>query len=161
MSEFITFSGGKPMISFSLMALKGTIVNQKRSLIENTSDKQIYQVLTKTYFKPKLEIRAFKLKVLNNDTSILRRVLNSLCKIWIAEKWEDRCDLTRQFNFLTGTAILCSENYAANIRNGSTLKLDNTVSFLFFFVCSRYNDFSDKKQLVLVSGEKNRLWLKI
>ena len=74
------------MISFSLMALKGTIVNQKRSLIVNTSDKQIYQVLTKTSFKPKLEIRAFKLKILNNDTSILRRVLNSLCKIWIAEK---------------------------------------------------------------------------
>ena len=118
------------------MALKGTIVNQTCSFIENTSDKQIYQVLTKTSFNPELEIRAFKLKIfMNNDTSILRRVLNSLCKICIAEKWEDRCDLTRQFNFLTGTAILCSENYAANIRNGSTLKLDNTVSlFSFFFV---------------------------
>ena len=40
------------------MALKGTIVNQTCSLIENTSDKQIYQVLTKTSFNPDLEIRA-------------------------------------------------------------------------------------------------------
>lgn len=69
------------------MALKGTIVNQTCSLIENTSDKQIYRVLTKTSFNPELEIRAFKLKIfMNNDTSILRRVLNSLCKICIAEK---------------------------------------------------------------------------